>query len=180
MSITTSCLVAWHRRLLCVTFFGRSGVCFPLWSPHSLAVRQPLFMRSTNVDVVLWPLLITVLLLFIDTEILSTKTRPNVSSNKFLTRPSILSKIPCLITVTKNWVISANFVAIPFWLRPSWVQSKHWQVMSPSVALFWTGVALFPLDTEEQDSEIVTLQVSDQVHCCWAFPLQDVGLGVQL
>ena len=40
--------------------------------------------------------------------------RPKECSNKFPTCPSILSKIPCLIMVTKNWVIGANFFLSPF------------------------------------------------------------------
>ena len=35
----------------------------------------PLFMRCTNVDVILWPLLIVVWLMFIDTEFLRTKNK---------------------------------------------------------------------------------------------------------
>ena len=30
MSVAVSCLVAWHSQSLCVTFFGRSRVQFPL------------------------------------------------------------------------------------------------------------------------------------------------------
>ena len=71
----------------------------------------------------LWPLLIVIWLLFMDTEFSRTKTKPKESSNKFPTCLSILGKIPCLIIVLKNWVISADFVAVPLWLRPSWVWS---------------------------------------------------------
>ena len=56
------------------------------------------------------------------------KIRPNVSSNKFPTCPSILSKIPCSITVMKNWVISANFVAAPL-LMETFFEFNYWHMV---------------------------------------------------